>query len=274
MATRWNEGVVRVVLAVAMAAAPSIAMASNESGDGQPDASDAQAEAPSIAIGEHATEYVSWGRNRRRAHNVELAASRLDGAWIAPGAELSFDQRVGPRSRDAGFREAPVIASGRLRQGMGGGVCQVTTTLHLAAMEAGLEIVEHRVHTFPSHYVAPGLDATVAEGRIDYRVRNPHPFPVFVRANASDGTLRVSLLGTRAIPPVHVRATVVRELSLPDELQEDPTLPRGQQELVQEGRVGYVVLVVRSTEAGELDRERVRYAPAARVVRVGVGGGA
>jgi vancomycin resistance protein YoaR len=268
-AKKWMA--IRLSLALVMTAAvPSVAEASDESVV-TPETGEAAADAPRVTIGEHETEYVSWGRNRRRARNVELAASRLDGAWMAPGAVLSFDERVGPRSREAGFENAPVIANGRLREGVGGGVCQVATTLHMAAMEAGLVIVERRVHSFPSHYVAPGLDATVAEGRVDYRVKNPYPFPILVRAAASEGALRVTILGERDVPDVEIRARVVRELTLPDEMQEDPTLARGEEVVVQAGRRGYIVIVERTTDGREIDSERVRYAPAARIVRVGTG---
>ncbi|MCF6287340.1 MAG: VanW family protein [Candidatus Hydrogenedentes bacterium] len=107
---------------------------------------------------------------------VQPAAAKLDGAILEPGGILSFNERVGARGREEGFEPAPVIASGRLRQGMGGGVCQVSTTLHVAAIRAGLVVIERRPHSRPSHYVDPGLDATVVYGRFDYRIENPYPF--------------------------------------------------------------------------------------------------
>ena len=257
------------VLLVATALGATKARASDESA--AQTAAPADGSAPSVQIAEHTTTYVSWGRNRRRAHNVELAASNLDGAVVAPGAELSFDERVGPRSADAGFESAPVIASGHMREGMGGGVCQVATTLNVAAMEAGLVIVERRAHSFPSHYVDPGLDATVAEGQVDYRVRNPYPFPIRVRALAANGTLQVSIFGAHEVPEVRIHTTVVRETALPDQVVLDPSLPAGERVVEEPGRRGLVVVVERETDAGTIDTDRVRYAPQARVVRVGTG---
>jgi vancomycin resistance protein YoaR len=221
-------------------------------------------------MGDERTTYVSYGRYRGRAHNVELAASLLDGAVLAPGQELSFNERVGARTEAAGFRNAPVIANGRLRTGVGGGVCQVATTLHVAALEAGLDIVERRAHTFPSHYVAAGLDATVVDGRVDFRVKNPHAHAVTVRAKARDGQLVVVVLGAADRAKDQIDAVVVREIEAPETVVADATLAAGERVVEDEGRDGQIVEVTRRRADGTVvSTERVRYAAAPRVVRVG-----
>ena len=222
-----------------------------------------------IAMGEADTTYHSYGRLRHRAHNVELAASKLDGAILEPGATFSFNEQVGARGRDEGFEPAPVIASGRLRQGMGGGVCQVSTTLHVAALRAGLVIVERRPHSRPSHYVDPGLDATVVYGRFDYRVENPYPFAVLVRAHAEDGHMHVRVEGAQESQAGEPEATLLRELAPREQVVEDASLAPGERVVVQEGRPGKVMRVRTFDAAGQAHTERVRYGAGARVIHVG-----
>lgn len=220
-------------------------------------------------LGEHMTELAIDAAHAGRAHNVELAASLLDGAVIEPGAVLSFNERVGARTLEAGFAEAPELHGGHLHDGIGGGVCQVATTLHVAAIEAGLEMVEHRVHSIPSHYAPLGLDATVFYGRIDFRVRNPHAFAVRVRARSAGGVLVVRLEGAAPVSQRTLETRIVRRLPAIEQTIVDPSLAPGARVIEERGRDG-VVVRIRATDAegARVDR-MVRYSRAARVVRVG-----
>lgn len=226
--------------------------------------------AEAVTIAEATTRFRTRGRARRRARNVELAAKRLEGVLLKPGEVLSFNEQVGERSRERGFMAAPVIAGGEITMGQGGGVCQVSTTLHLAAMNAGLTIVEHRTHSRPAPYAPAGLDATVAWGRIDYRVANPHDFPVRVRTAIRRGRLTVSIEGAQAMTYT-VETEQLRELELDEEIIEDPSLPAGERVVENEGRAGQVLRIVRTDAEGRREVARERYFPAARVVRVGTG---
>jgi len=269
-----------VGLTTATATAP-VAHASDRSDDSEvAEASELELEAAhvdeapapnfDIAMGSADTTYHSYGRLRHRAHNVELAASKLDGVILEPGAVLSFNERVGARTRAEGFEPAPVIASGRLRQGMGGGVCQVSTTLHVAALRAGLVVVERRPHSRPSHYVDPGLDATVVYGRFDYRLENAYPFPVRIRAHAEDGHMSVRIEGAVESQAGELEAVLLRELTPREQIIEDASLAAGERVVVQEGRPGKVMRVRWLDAAGQPHTERVRYGAGARVVHVGV----
>ncbi|MBC7082709.1 MAG: VanW family protein [Firmicutes bacterium] len=124
---------------------------------------------------------------KSRNHNVALAAAAVDGVVLQPGEEFSFDRVVGPRLAEAGYREARVISGGKSVPGIGGGICQVSTTLYNVALLAGLEIVERHPHSRPVDYVPPGLDATVAEGQYDLRFRNTLGVPLALSARV-DGT--------------------------------------------------------------------------------------
>ncbi|GBC94172.1 Vancomycin B-type resistance protein VanW [bacterium HR15] len=157
------------------------------------------------------TEYATSlkGRTHGQRRNALLAAQKLHGVLLAPQATLSFNERVGQWVRSEGFVRAPVSYGGVLVPAWGGGVCQTSTTLYNAALLAGLEIVERHPHTIAPGYVPVGLDAAVAQGVADLKIRNPYPFPVRVefeargerlicrvRAKASRATIR------RTVPTV------------------------------------------------------------------------
>jgi vancomycin resistance protein YoaR len=222
-------------------------------------------------LAEHTTELQFRGRHRGRAYNVALAASRLDGAIIGAGQEFSFNDRVGPRTRRAGFRAAPEINEGVLTDGVGGGVCQVATTLHHAVLGAGLEVLEQRTHTLPSHYARPGMDATVYYGQIDYRIRNPHPFPIRVRAHSEDGVLTVALEGAAPVAPTTVDVQVARRIPPQVRTVVDPSLPAGASVVEERGQAGVVAVVRIARPDGTRTERVVRYQATDRVVRVGAG---
>ncbi len=150
------------------------------------------------------TRYQIFKRGRSR--NVELAASKLDGLLLPPGLIISFNGRVGARTPENGFQKAPEIVGDELTIGIGGGTCQVSSTLHGAALYGGLDIVQRKSHSRPSSYTKLGLDATVAYGAVDLRLRNPHKFGLVIHAfTPKPGTLRVELLGGEAVDRVEYK---------------------------------------------------------------------
>ncbi len=130
-----------------------------------------------------------------RGDNIEIAAAALDGCIILPGKELSFNERVGRRVASKGYSDAPVIVDGKVEQDIGGGVCQVSSTLYNAILMAGMTPTARTAHFYPSAYVDPGLDATVADGQIDFVFMNSLPHSVVLRAGGSGGTLTVEVYG-------------------------------------------------------------------------------
>ncbi len=130
-----------------------------------------------------------------RGDNIEIAAAALDNCIVRPGAELSFNTTVGSRVASAGYTVAPVIINGKTEQDIGGGVCQVSSTLYNAIMTAGLTPTDRTAHYYPSAYVDAGLDATVADGQIDFAFRNTLPHAVLLRSGAYNGTLTISVYG-------------------------------------------------------------------------------
>ena len=137
------------------------------------------------------TEFGNSSRNR--VNNIRTAARKLNGAVILPGEEFSFNHRVGARTVKAGYNVAPIIIQGKKEKGVGGGVCQVSTTLYNAALKAGFEITERHEHTREVGYVEPGQDATVSYGHADLKLLNTTSRPFVISCSASGNSLRVTL---------------------------------------------------------------------------------
>ena len=146
-----------------------------------------------------------YGSGGNRGSNIELAAAALDGTIIRPGEEFSFNATVGSRDASAGYSDAPVIINGKVEPGIGGGVCQVSTTLYDAALLAGLTITDRDRHAYPSSYIDAGLDATVSDGLIDMRFRNTLPHSVAIASETGDGTLSFLILGAKTDDPGDIR---------------------------------------------------------------------
>ena len=177
-----------------------------------------------------------YGGDANRIHNVQLVAQLLDGHLIAPGATFSFNQATGARTAAKGFREAPVIINGELQTGLGGGVCQVSTTVFNAAYEAGLKITSRTNHAlYISHYPL-GRDATVDYPDVDLRFVNDTNHWLLLRTFVGSYSLKVGLYGT----PQHRRlVTQTRPLvetgPPPVQHQPDPNLTRGKTSVVDSG---------------------------------------
>ena len=176
-------------------------------------------------VGTYTTVY---GGDPNRIHNVQLVARLIDRHVIAPGATFSFNDTTGERTAAKGFREAPVIINGELQTGLGGGVCQVSTTVFNAAYEAGLKITARTNHAlYISHYPL-GRDATVNYPDTDLKFVNDTPHWLLVRTFVGASSLTVSLYGTPQHRRVEsVAAPLVVTSPPPVVKTEDPTLPEG-----------------------------------------------
>jgi vancomycin resistance protein YoaR len=161
----------------------------------EPKRSTEQANAMGITglVGHYET---SFSGVANRIHNVELVSKLIDNAFIAPGAIFSFNQTTGERNSKKGFLSAPVIINGELAEGLGGGVCQVSTTVFNAAYEAGLRIVERTNHALYIGHYPLGRDATVNWPSTDLKFRNDTGHWLLLRTFASSDTLLVALYGT------------------------------------------------------------------------------
>lgn len=177
------------------------------------------------------------GRNK----NIERAASLLDGAIIMPGELLSFNEVVGPRTTSNGFFPAPEIYKGEMREGIGGGACQVASTVYAAAFFAGLEIDERRNHSRPSAYIRQGLDATVSYPVLDLKIKNPFEYPVVLATRSDGGVMKVELLGARREVAVTL-ATQTKAILKFNRKIERGRLPEGEFRVKQRGKRGLSLL--------------------------------
>lgn len=136
------------------------------------------------------------GSSWNRVNNVTLAAGKISGVVLYPGQSFSYNETVGQRTWDAGFREAAAYADGEVVQELGGGICQVSSTLYWCTMAANLKILERTNHMFSVGYIEPGMDATVSWGSPDFRFENNRTFPISIVAYVQDGMLTVEIWGT------------------------------------------------------------------------------
>jgi len=141
------------------------------------------------------------GRSDSQIHNIQLAAKKIDGTVLQPKEVFSFNRIVGERSADHGYVRAPAIVEGRMEEGLGGGICQVSSTLYNAVLLAGLKVVERHAHTTRTTSVPMGRDATVVFGGSDLRFKNTSTKPITVRASANNGRLVVRIVGDGQKPP-------------------------------------------------------------------------
>lgn len=132
-----------------------------------------------------------------RSSNIKLAASKINGYVMNKGAVFSFNGVVGKRTHAAGFKDAPVYTGSGVENGVGGGICQVSSTLYGAALEANMKIVSRTNHSYVVSYTVPGFDATVSYGSIDFKFSNPFDSPVKIKATASGGVMTVYIYGTK-----------------------------------------------------------------------------
>ena len=218
------------------------------------------------------TKYNPGPAGEGRAQNIEIAARALDRAELLPGDTLSFNQLVGERSFERGFRGAPELANKRVVDGIGGGVCQVAATLHAAAFLAGLDIPVYQPHSRPVGYITLGLDTMVSWPDRDLQIRNPYPFPVRIEAQASDGKLRVTLYGADRAHAVEWDTQIVSRIPAGEVEERDAALPAAERKVVQQPIDGLVVQRRRVIylPTGPLSvTSTLRYPPNPRIIAVG-----
>lgn len=191
-------------------------------------------------IGEYSTSLK--GRTRGQRINAMKALGSVNGAWIQPGATVSFNNLVGSWSKDRGFQKAPVSFNGQLLPAFGGGVCQTSTTLYNAGLRAGLEVVERHRHHFMPTYVPPGRDSAVAFPDIDLKLRNPYDFPIRIEARKVQEDIVVRLWSKSRLSETPVVQEIVHSKFEPRILQISDENRRASVNL---GKPGFEVSVVR-----------------------------
>jgi hypothetical protein len=231
---------------------------------------------PLLKLGEGRFAFTSTSPT---GQNVLRALTRLDGSLIAPQQRLSFNVAIGEVSARAGYLPAGMIVSGVVTDGVGGGICMVSSALYVAALRAGLAIAARRGHSLLLRFAeaAPGMEAAVAQPDLDLVIRNDTPYPLTVAAYAQDGVLIVSLWGQSDGRTTTIGAPVINSVqTVPDEWVFDPSLSPGVTRRVSQGNDGMQVQITREvrTADGRVMARSVlhtRYAPWPAVYRYGPG---
>jgi vancomycin resistance protein YoaR len=211
-----------------------------------------------------------------RVHNIRTLAAALDGSILAPDQTFSFNDTIGPRTAAKGYKEAPAIVNGELVPSLGGGVCQVATTLFNTIFFGGFEVVERHNHSFFISHYPTGRDATVAWGGPDLRFKNDSDSYLLIKAGTTPGSITINFYGTKrnlkvdykTVGPNNYRPSTVQTVK-------DPGLPEGVKKVVDKGFSGRDVTVYRTvTIDGVVYKKNTftsKYNPKKTVVHLGTG---
>lgn len=195
---------------------------------------------------ERASFYTSYTTSsEERKNNIQLAAKSLDNTFVDAGGEFSFNYTVGARTQARGYKKAKIIVNGKFVDGIGGGVCQVSSTLYNAVLLAGLKITEFHPHSLPVSYVAPSFDAMVNSVSSDLRFINNTHNPVIIKATANDSTIKITVIGEKMNYKLTRQSVIKQEITAPaedviaDVNGEYPDLRLGEKKVISYSKAGY-----------------------------------
>ena len=210
----------------------------------QPDVKEESLEKVDTMLGTYSTKFDSSVSGR--SHNVALAAKSTSDVILMPGESFSYNEHTGTRTISNGYKNAPVIVQGVVQEGIGGGVCQVSSTLYNAVLYAGLEIESIKNHSIPSSYVPKGRDATVSDGAIDFIFKNNLKYPVYIKNSVYGNTLTCTIYGSNEDKQkIEILTNTDSVSEAPIKKVDDPTLPKGEEKQLEAGRKGYTVSTYR-----------------------------
>ncbi len=178
--------------------------------------------------------------NVSRTTNLSIACSKLNGYVIQPGEVFSYNKALGKRSVENGYKEAAIYTSNGVENGLGGGICQISSTLYNAVLMANLEIEERHNHSYTTSYSDPGKDATVVYGSLDFKFKNTRKYPVKIEAYIKSGVATIRIYGIKEDPEYKVQVVAKVTSTIPCDVQriEDSTLPAGTEKVVTKGTNG------------------------------------
>lgn len=179
--------------------------------------------------------------NTNRATNINLATNKINGVVLLPGETFSYNKVVGARTIASGYKEAHIYINGTVADGIGGGICQLSSTLYNAVLLANLEIVERRNHYFIASYVPASLDATVSYGSIDFKFKNSRNYPIKIVCNSSNGVCSVEVYGIKEDVEyeVVIESNVTETIPFDIKYKDTSSLPIGTENIVVNGTNGY-----------------------------------
>jgi vancomycin resistance protein YoaR len=219
---------------------------------------------------EYTTKFATSGEGR--IYNIRSTAASIQDMLLKPGEIFDYAKVIQKTAAEFGYKEAPVIVNGKLVPGIGGGICQVSTTLYNAVLRSGLEVVERRNHSLPIRYVPLGQDATFADGYINFTFRNNTGKYLLIRTLTTDKQLTVKLFGDMPASITYdISSKIVKTLDPPIQFVHNPTLKRGSSQKLIEGKQGYIVETYRYKKENGLSIQKElistdRYSPEPSVI--------
>lgn len=219
---------------------------------------------------------TSGTSNYNRGINISVAASKINGKILGPGEVFSFNEVVGPRTVQNGYKTAKEYVCGKIVDGIGGGVCQVSSTLYNAVLFADLETVSRQNHMFSVSYLPLGRDAAVSYNDLDFKFKNNSNWPIKIESSVKSGTITFTIYGTQEEPGKTIELSHVQISSSPAPIQyiDDPSLAEGQTVVVQSGHSGYVVdtyktVKINGTVISKTKLHRSTYSPYTTIIKRG-----
>ena len=179
--------------------------------------------------------------NKNRTTNIKLASNKINGVVLMPGEQFSFNEVVGKRTAAAGYKTAAVYVAGKVENGIGGGICQVSSTLYNTALRANLEIVKRSNHRFATGYVPLSTDATVSWGGPEFIFKNSRKYPIKITSTVNGGKITVNIYGCKEEVEyeVVIKSETLQTIPMKTEYRTNTSLPKGTQRVVQKGHGGY-----------------------------------
>ena len=191
---------------------------------------------------------------KERSQNIKLSALRCNDYALLPGEVFSFDKTIGPRTIENGYKPSKVYVGNTLKVGIGGGICQTSSTIYSSGLYSGLEIVERHCHSLPVSYVTTGQDATIAEDYLDLKIKNNSNYPVKITIDTSKiNEITVSFIGTKEQKDLKVFVDHSVEEVIPYNtiIKTDDNLPSGVTKIIRQGQNGFKVRSIRTFKKNE-----------------------
>lgn len=175
-----------------------------------------------------------------RSTNLQIACQKINGKVVLAGETFSYNKALGPRTAAAGYRNGKIYEGGEVVDGIGGGICQISSTLYNTVLMSNLEIVERRNHQFVTSYLPAGRDATVVYGVIDFKFKNTREYPVRIVASARNGIATISMYGIKEENEYtfSFNTKTIASIPMSTRYEEDANLPIGEEKIKQKGHNG------------------------------------
>ncbi len=191
------------------------------------------------------------GNNLSRSSNIRLAASIIKGTVLAPGDTFSFNETVGQRTTERGFKEAGVYINGKVDTGIGGGICQVSTTLYNAVLLADLQVLERNNHSLTVHYVPLSRDAAVSWGQQDFKFINNTDYHIYIHSSTTKNSITFALFSTKSNKKIELISSTISKTNAPIIYRDNEALEVGKQIVEESGHHGFESQLIKKVYIGD-----------------------